>query len=199
MMEIGRLKNLLLNIKIDNTNTMKNIKFWALCLVATLGMCACGKDKTEDPQPQETDIRESFVGLYSGDFGIYYLLTETNEEDGNIYNNYKVRIRKNKKDNKSIDVYQTEDGEEFFVFTARLTEKINDEGVIGAVGVIDKQYSEECESQLYGLPFDSEKQDVSIVFLGNTIGYRIGFVDNFPLSEDEWRYNIKWFYQGTKY
>ena len=32
-----------------------------IAIVAIFGMCACGNDKTEDPQPQETDIRESFV------------------------------------------------------------------------------------------------------------------------------------------
>lgn len=181
---------------------MKNIKIWALCLVATLGMCACGSDKTEDPQPKPTedkDIRDSFVGMYTGDLGIYYLLAGTNEEDSDVAKNSKVRVRKNKTDNKSVDVYQTSDGEEYLFFTAKLTESVEDEGVVGAMGVIDKQYCEDWGYQLYGLSFVSDHPNISIVFLGNTIGYSVGFVDEFPLPEDEWRYNIKWFYQGTKY
>ncbi|MBP5582716.1 MAG: hypothetical protein J6X43_02025, partial [Bacteroidales bacterium] len=90
-----------------------------------------------------------------------------------------------------------DDGEEYWFFTARLTETMNEEGVTAAMGVIDRQYNEDWEYSLYGLSFDNDNPDMSIMFLGNTIGYGVGFIDNIPV--DDWRYNIKLFYNGTKY
>ena len=181
---------------------MKTIKILALCLMASLGLYSCGSDKSEDPQPQpapvqEIDIRDSFIGIYSGNLAISYLLTDTNQEEEGAYENYKIRVRKNSKDKNSIDIYHMDDGEEYLFFTARLTETMNEEGVTAAMGVIDRQYNEDWEYSLYGLSFDNGNPDMSIMFLGNTIGYGVGFIDNIPV--DDWRYNIKFFYNGTKY
>ncbi|MBP5582684.1 MAG: hypothetical protein J6X43_01865, partial [Bacteroidales bacterium] len=98
---------------------MKTIKILALCLMASLGLYSCGSDKSEDPQPQpapvqETDIRDSFIGIYSGNLAISYLLTDTNQEEEGAYENYKIRVRKNSKDKNSIDIYHMDDGEEYW-------------------------------------------------------------------------------------
>ena len=181
---------------------MKTFKILALCLVVSLGLYSCGSDKSEDPQPepapiQETDIRDSFIGIYSGNFATSYLLTDSNQEEEAVSENYKIRVRKNSKDKKSIDIYNLVDGEESLFFTARLTETMSEDGVTAARGVIDRQYNENWQYSLYGLSFNNDYPDMSIMFLGNTIGYGVGFIDNIPV--DDWRYNIKFFYNGTKY
>lgn len=181
---------------------MKTFKILALSLVVSLGLYSCGSDKSEDPQPepapvQETDIRDSFIGIYSGTLATSYLITESNTEDEDAAEKYKIRVRKNTKDKNSVDVYHFDDGEEYLFFTARLTGTMNEDGVTAAMGVIDRQYNEDWGYSLYGLSFDNDYPDMSIMFLGNTIGYGVGFIDNIPV--DDWRYNIKFFYNGTKY
>ncbi len=183
---------------------MKTLKILTLCVIATLGLYSCGSDKSDDPQPQpqpepiqEVDIRDSFIGFYSGKEGTTWLRTDSNQEDADITERQTMRVRKNSKDKNSVDVYYLDEGEEYLFFTARLTVTMNEDGVTAAMGVIDRQYSEAWDYLLYGLPISNDEPDYSIAFLGNTMGYAVGFIDNIPV--DTWRYNIKCVYNGTKY
>lgn len=69
---------------------MKTFKIFVLCLMVTLGLYSCGSDKKDDPQP--TDPRDNYVGVYSGTTQTWWISDDlTTEFDDDIEETYEVK------------------------------------------------------------------------------------------------------------
>ena len=176
---------------------MKTFKILALCFMASLGLYSCGSDKSEDPQPEivGADFRDAYVGLYKGNITQNYM--EYNKTGSTQYEDQYVvmfKVSKNPKNKNYIDLSVYSEGEFPYFFTVKITSTSGEGSQSQAsVGIIENQYSEFAESEIYGI---GETSHVAITktFLRCSFGY----VDEGKTLSNGDMYSIKYKFYGER-